>query len=124
MENAEIKKLAIEANNQVWNYLQKKELNLGEDLEMLASAYASFYLWKKCGGTALHLARGHWLISRICCHLRESNLALQHAKLCEKYTDESPDKKDFDEAYKWEVLARSSALLKNFKEAKELKNRA
>ncbi len=123
MENAEIKKLAVESNKQTWVYLQKTELDQAEKIQMLTAAYASLYLWARCG-TTLHLARAHWLIQRVACVLQEKNLALRHAELCEAYTNQSADKKDFDQAYVFEAFARAYALNENLELAEKFKIQA
>lgn len=120
----EIKKLAKEANGQTWKDLQKKDLSPDEGVRMLASAYASLHLWERAGGSALNLARGHWLVSRVCCVLSEATLALRHAKLCDRLTNQADDRADFDQAYQTEALARASALSGDLEAARTYKQQA
>ena len=124
MEPTEIKKLASEANGETWKYLTKDILGEDEKVQMLSCAYASLYLWARSGGTAINLARGHWLISRVCCVIESPTLAQHHSKLCQTYTDLAEDKKDFDFVYAFESEARVAALLQNNKKAIELKAKA
>ena len=124
MDPAELKKLAIDANGEVWSLLQKPALTAEEGDRMSASAFASLYLWGKAGGTPLHQARGHWLISRVMCVLNEPSLAAHHALLCDRFTKESADRSDFDEVYALEAQARAAAAKKDFGTAGPLKSRA
>lgn len=124
MNNDELKKLAIKSNGETWNYLQKESLADDEKVQMLCCAYSSLYLWASSGGTSLNLARGHWLLSRVCCVLKEASLANKHAELCSVYTEMAADRKDFDEVYAIEAKARSMALSGDRVLAAQLKRQA
>jgi len=124
MQNEQLVHLATETNNQVWNYLQKETLVADDRTQMLATAYTSLYLWIKANGTPLHLARANWVICRVCCVLEEGALALTHAQLCERYTDQAKDKQDFDEGYKLEAYARAYALNKDSEKSQAYRKEA
>lgn len=124
MELSEIKKLAVEANNETWKYLSKTDLGQDEKVQMLNCAYASLYLWARAGGTALNFARGHWLISRVLCVLEEADLADHHTKLCRYYTEQADGKKDFEDMYVIEAEARVAALKGDRTTAAKLKAEA
>jgi len=89
MDPSELKKLAAKANEETWTFLQSPGVESHD--RMAASAYASLYLWEKAGGTSLHRARGHWLVSRVLCVAGEPNLAARHAALCGRFTEEAAD---------------------------------
>jgi hypothetical protein len=118
MNPDEIRKLAAKANGAAWKQMET------EPLEALAAAYASLHLWNAAGGTDLHRARGHWLISRVCCVLREVNLAGVHAELCAEFTARATDKKDFEDMYVVEARARVCALRGDKEQALRLKKQA
>jgi hypothetical protein len=58
------KKLAINAFNETWDYLEKEERSKEENEKMLQLAYASLFLWSKVG-IPLNIERGEWLLSRV-----------------------------------------------------------
>ena len=124
MNDEVVKKLAMKSNADAWNYLQKDSLGEDEKVQMLCCAYSSLYLWAACGGTSLHFARAHWLISRVCCVLAEVRLAAKHAEMCSTYTELALDRKDFDDVYATEAKARSFALAGDKIQATHFKKRA
>ena len=124
MEQSDYKRLGIDANQETWGLLEKAARTDEETDQMIASAYASHYLWQKGGGTALHHARGHWLISRVMCVANEPQRAKRHAELCARYTDEASDREVFDTVYAVESQARAAALNGNMEKAGELRARA
>ena len=115
MDYREAKKLAEESRDIAEKLLSKPKLSKIEEAELLTAAYGSLYLWTRAG-TSLQTARGQWFVTRVLCFLGEARLAQQHAQLCDFFTKKSGDRKDFDEAYAMEALARVSAL-KGDKEA-------
>ena len=77
---------------------------------MLAASYASLFHWE-IAGNALHLQRGHWLVSRVHTHLGNSEMALYHAERCMQITENNPDKmEDFDIAFAHESVARAHSI--------------
>jgi hypothetical protein len=124
MDSDELRRLAAEANGETWTYLEKSNLSADEQSEMLGCAFASLYLWVKAGGTSLHAARGHWLISRVYCVLGEGRLGSAHAELCAAHTEAASDRKDFEDMYVLEARARACALNGDLDQASRLRNAA
>ncbi len=120
MDYREIKKIADESRDFVHQMMAKDKLNKDEELQVLAAAYSVLHQWNR-GGTPIQMARGHWLVCRVLCFLGEIKLAQQHATLCDFYTKSASDRKDFDEAYAIEALARSAALRGDLEAAKKNK---
>jgi hypothetical protein len=56
--------------------------SVDDDIEMLHAAHASRYHWSRAGGTAEHLARGEWQVSRVYAVLGRWEPALVHGRLC------------------------------------------
>lgn len=109
MDYTEAKKLADDSKELALKLLSKEKLTKEEEIQMSSAAAASLYLWGRAG-TAIQVARAHWLCSRVFAQLKEAKLAYQHAQLCDFHTKKAGDRKDFDEAYAMEALARASAL--------------
>lgn len=125
MEAKDIRTLAINANMETWEFLQKQNLTEDDKDRMIGAAYASHYLWEKCGiGSTVNLARGHWLISRVMCVSGQRDLANRHATLCTTYTLEASDREDFDEVYAVEAEARVAAMSNHQEKARELRAKA
>lgn len=128
MIDPQLKKLAIEANNETWKYLSQPELKPDEKVQILASAYSSLYLWARAGGDFVNLTRAHWLISRVLCVLEQKDLAIHQSKLCGSYLElairDGLAVKDFDKVYSVEAEARIAALMGNHAQAKSLKAKA
>lgn len=123
MDQSELKKLAVEANNEVWGLISRPKLSDEEKFQAISAAYASYYLWDQIG-TDLNRARGHWLISRTLCVIECGELALSHAQQCNILTERAADKKDFDLFYASEALARACAASGKKQEAIEYLNKA
>jgi hypothetical protein len=101
------KKFAVDLFNQTWQFLEMENRSEDDDEKMLQGAYASCYHWREVG-TALHQARGEWMISHVNAVLGRSAAALHHAKrtliLCDKNGFG-----DFDLAFAYEAMARALA---------------
>jgi hypothetical protein len=96
--------------NGIWDLLEKADRSPAEDEQMLLRAFASLYHWTQVG-TALHIQRGYWMISRVYQTLRDAHQALEWAKKCQVITDQNmTDMEDFDLAFAQEGLARAFAL--------------
>ena len=102
---------AAEANNSVWELLEKPHRSAAEDEEMLQRAYASRYHWARAAGrTPVHLARGAWLLARVQSDLGEGGLSLRYADECLALSEEH-GLTDADLAYAHEARARALARL-------------
>jgi hypothetical protein len=101
------KKMAVDLNTLVWNLLEKEGRDEEEEETMVHAAHASRYHWGQVG-TAVNLARGEWLISRVYAVLHRPGSALHHARRCLAICQEN-DIGDFDIAYAYEGMARAFA---------------
>jgi hypothetical protein len=114
--------LAKQLFNQTWNLLDNSDRTSNEDLKMIHTAHASRYHWgilvSNGLGTPLNLQRGEWLISHVYTILKRAESAFFHAKVCIDLT-EKYNIRDFDLAFAYEAMARSSALAKNEKDFKK-----
>ena len=125
-ENIEFhEKLAKGAFNNTWDYLEKKNRTAEDNLNMIHTVHASRYhlgvLVSEGKGGPINLQRGEWIISRVYTVLERGEPALFHAKKCLELTEKHKIG-DFDLAFAYEAMARSSALLKNKKDfEKEIK---
>ncbi|MFW9896405.1 MAG: hypothetical protein ACFFD7_11420 [Candidatus Thorarchaeota archaeon] len=112
-------KLAKQNFNKTWDFLDKKDRTPEEDLEMIHTVHASRFHWgilvSEGKGTALNLQRGEWIISRVYTVLERGEPALYHAKICLDLTEKN-DIGDFDLAFAYEAMARSSAVVGNKKD--------
>jgi len=125
MEPKDLQKAGIDATMETWTLLQKPSLTDEERDQMIATAYASHYLWEKSRlGTNIHQARAHWLISRVMCVAGQPALAERHALRCAEFTAQADDRKDFDDVYAIEASARAAAANNNAAKAKELRAKA
>ncbi|MBC8332508.1 MAG: hypothetical protein H8E28_11050 [Anaerolineae bacterium] len=104
----EHRKFAKSCFNQTWELLDRPERTPAEDIEMIHLAHASRYHWGQVG-TPLNLARGDWQISRVYAVLGFGVMGFKYAKLCLNLC-EKHDLGDFDLAFAYEALARSSAV--------------
>ena len=115
---------AKRANGETWKLLQKDNLSPEEKDEILYAAFASAYHWQRAG-TLINKQRSEWLISRTYARLGMGQSALFHAEKCLHLTEISgANFKDFDYAYAFEAMARSYALIKDFKNADEYYKKA
>ena len=95
------KKFAIDLFNYTWSLLDKPDRTPEDDDQMVHAAHASRFHWSKVG-TAVHLARGEWQISRVYAVLKRPERCLQ---ICEANSIG-----DFDLAFAYEALARACAV--------------
>lgn len=112
------------ANNEVWDLLGRKELSPEEGAAMLDAAHASAYHWQRVG-TAVHLQRSAWLLSRVYAVLGQPVSALRYAGICLYLTESHPEEmKDFDVAYAYESLGWAYALAGNRRQSQRYRNLA
>lgn len=123
MDFRETKKLADEARETALRLCSAGKITREEEAQMVTCAQACVFLWSKAG-TNLQVARSHWLVSRVFVRLGESRLAQLHAQLCDINTKKAADRKDFDDAYAVEALARVAALKNDVIQARKLKDEA
>ncbi len=113
MDKDQHKKLAIDAFNKTWDYIDTKERTKAQTLEMIHLAHASRYHWG-FAGTELHKGRGEWQISRVYSIANLGESALLHAQayldICLKN-----DYKDWDIAFAYEAMAYAYKVLNNTK---------
>ncbi len=109
-------KIAKETFNKTWDFIDMSDRTTEDDLNMIHAAHTSAYHWNvlvsEGKGTPLNLQRGEWLLSHVYTILERGEPALYHAKICLDITKKK-NIGDFDLAFAYESIARSSALLKN-----------
>jgi hypothetical protein len=107
-ETVDQRQLAVDLFNHTWELLDKEDRSQAEDDEMIHAAHASRYHWG-LAGTALHLARGEWQISRVYSVLERGEAALYHGKRSLDLCQENGFG-DFDLAFAYEALARGYSV--------------
>lgn len=110
MENNELKKIAIDSFNGIWNLIDKKDKNDSEKLEMIELAHKSLHYWIQAGGTMLNIVRGEWMISHVYSLLGFGEAALYHAKTCFQDTLDN-EITDFDLVFAYEAMAYAYKVL-------------
>jgi hypothetical protein len=110
---------AVEANNSVWELLEKPDRSPGDDEEMLQRAYTARYHWARAAGAGpANVARGAWLLAKVQHAVGEPTLSLRYADeclaICERHS-----LADFDLAYALEARARALKALGHDAEADE-----
>ena len=123
---AEHRKLAIEANNSTWEFLDRPidELTDKETDEMTRRAYAAAYHWSRAeNATVVNEIRASWLIAKVWIHQLRGEIALLSAQRCLTLCEQNGIS-DFDLAYVYEIMARSLANLGKLDEARSWKERA
>ena len=105
------KKQAIDLFNDTWKLIDQEERTDEETFLMIHTAHASRYHWTQVG-TALNLARGEWLISRVYAILGMGDQALLHGQYSLDLCLDN-DIKDFDIAFAYEAVARAAYLLED-----------
>jgi uncharacterized protein YndB with AHSA1/START domain len=105
------RQMAAEANNSVWELLEKPERTAAEDEEMLQRTYASRYHWARAAGRGpTHVSRGAWLLSRVQHDVGQPTLALHYADECLAVCEDQ-GLADFDLAWAHEARARALSAL-------------
>ena len=121
---AEHRKLAIDANNSTWEFLDREpaSLNAHEIEEMMRRAYAAAYHWARAeNATVVNEIRASWLIAKAWIHQSRGDLALSVSDRCIELCLVN-NVKDFDLAYVYEAKARSLACLGDGDGARAAKN--
>ena len=120
---AEHRKLAIEANNSTWEFLDREPSALSEqDIEeMTRRAYAAAYHWTRAENTTVvNEIRASWLIAKVWIHQSRGDIALSISDRCIESCSAN-NVKDFDLAYVYEAKARSLACIGDLDGAREAK---
>ena len=120
---AEHRKLAIEANNSTWEFLDREPSSLSvQDIEeMTRRAYAAAYHWTRAeNATVVNEIRASWLIAKVWIHQSRGDVALAISDRCIELCLAN-NIKDFDLAYVYETKARSLACLGDLDGAREAK---
>jgi hypothetical protein len=107
----ELRRLAADLFNRVWELLDQAERSRAEDDEMVHAAHASRFLWGRVG-TAANLVRGEWQCARVYSTLGRAEPALWHARRCLELAEaaDSAELADFDLPGAYEGLARAHAV--------------
>jgi len=119
----EHRKLAIEANNLTWEFLDCELGSLSEldSEEMTRRAYAAAYHWSRAeNATVINEIRASWLIAKVWIHQSRGDIALAVSNRCIELCLAN-NIKDFDLAYVYEAKARSLACLGDLDGAREAK---
>ena len=119
----EHRKLAIEANNSTWEFLDCELGSLSEldSEEMTRRAYAAAYHWSRAeNATVINEIRASWLIAKVWIHQSRGDIALAVSNRCIELCLAN-NVKDFDLADVYETKARSLACLGDLDGAREAK---
>jgi len=119
MNKDEHRKIAIDTFNKTWEYIEKKERSMEQNLEMIHLAHTSRYHWG-FAGNELNKARGEWQISRVYSILNLGESAIYHAKASHKIIVENKYD-DFDKVFAFEALAFAHKVLGNEEEKEKYK---
>jgi len=96
-------------NGEVWDLLSRQDRSRLDEERLLAAAFASYYHWLHAG-SVVNMQRGEYMIARAFLKVKNFPEAVEHAKRCYEITeDNAADMQDFDVAYAFEILVRSSA---------------
>lgn len=120
---AEHRKLAIEANNSTWEFLDRapEALSVADNEEMTRRAYAAAYHWSRAeNATLINEIRASWLIAKVWVHQSRGDISLPISIRCVEQCLAN-NIADFDLAYVYEVKARSLACTGDLSGAREAK---
>jgi len=123
---AEHRKLAIEANNSTWEFLdcEPGSLSALDNEEMTRRAYAAAYHWSRAENvTVINEVRASWLIAKVWIHQSRGDIALPVSLRCIELCLAN-NIADFDLAYVYEAKARSLACIGDMEGAREAKQSA
>ena len=85
---SEHRKLAIEANNSTWEFLDRQLDDLAEIEieEMTRRAYAAAYHWSRAENTTVvNEIRASWLIAKVWIHQSRGEISLPIAQRCVEF---------------------------------------
>jgi DNA-binding transcriptional MerR regulator len=122
LDEATRRRLAADVYNHTWTLLEIADRSPAQTDEMIHSAHASRFHWGEVG-TAVNLARGEWLCSRVYAVLGRAEPALWHARRCVEI-DEANGARDWDIASAYESMARALAVGGDLAGAREWAARA
>lgn len=97
-------KLGIEYFNKTWEYIDKKNRTISEDMQMINFAHASRLHWELSDCSDLKKARGDWQISRVYNILNMGETALKFGQESLRLI-EANDYGDFDLVFAYETIA-------------------
>ncbi len=103
------KNQAVKLYNAAWDLIDKKEKSKQDEINMIHAAHASRYHWGQIG-SALKIARGEWLVSRVYALLGKGDSALFHGRESLRLCEENHIK-GFDLAFGYEAVARAYKVL-------------
>jgi DNA-binding transcriptional MerR regulator len=103
------RQLGVDLYNSTWTLIEKPDRSPAETDEMIHRAHASRWHWARVG-TAVNLARGEWLCSRVYATIGRGEPAAWHARRCveinEALSADAREAWDLPAAY--EAMARAS----------------
>jgi DNA-binding transcriptional MerR regulator len=109
LDAATQRRLGVELYNSTWTLIEKPDRTPSETDEMIHRAHASRWHWGRVG-SAVNLARGEWLCSRVYATLGRGEPALWHARRCVEINEglgaDAREPWDLPAAY--EAMARAS----------------
>jgi uncharacterized protein YndB with AHSA1/START domain len=98
---------AIEANNSVWEIIDREDRTAADAEEMLRRAYAAAFHWQRAeGASPANEARALWLLAKVHLLTGQPERSLHYAEQCMAHTQAS-GLTDFDLAYAHEARARA-----------------
>ena len=106
----EHKKLGINYFNKTWDYIDKVDRSLEDNLKMIHFAHASRFHWEMSGAPVLNIVRGDWQVSRVYALLNMGDSAFLHANACYKKTIRNKIG-DFDLVFAYEAMAHAYKIL-------------
>lgn len=115
--------LGVELYNTTWAYLENPRRTAAETDEMIHRAHASRWHWARAG-TAVNLARGEWLCSRVYAVLGRGEPAVWHARRCVEIAEGTDDREAWDLPAAYEAMARALLATGDRPTAAEWKARA
>lgn len=98
---------AIEANNSVWEVIDREDRTSADAEEMLRRAYAAAFHWQRAAGASpANEARALWLLAKVHLLTGQPERSLHYAEQCMAHTS-AAGLADFDLAYAHEAKARA-----------------
>ncbi len=105
--------------NSTWDYIDKEERSVEDEMEMIRLSHTSRYHWGHVG-TPLEFERGDWLISKVYALIGQGTLALAHAYQCLSICEKN-NIKDIDICFAYEAIAKAYKVLGNNEKVKKYK---
>jgi DNA-binding transcriptional MerR regulator len=102
--------LGVALYNHVWTLLETADRTPAQVDEMIHSAHASRFHWRRAEGSEpVNLARGEWQCSRVYAVLGRGEPALWHARRCLAINEDNGSA-DWDIASAYEAMARATLV--------------